>query len=155
MIQKETCNMTKIDQKIERLQEILRSPVISKTKTEYEDTLMLLSWLNELKEYREEYARSLGYEDEGGDKIEIDFDNGNGIDDDFDEEEFDDELDDILEEIEKEKAQQSIINAIFFNHPISIEGIRYLKCLDEDLEEELLDLILTIRDLKDATKKPK
>ena len=147
--------MTKIDQKIERLQEILRSPVISKTKTEYEDTLMLLSWLNELKEYREEYARSLGYEDEGGDKIEIDFDNGNGIDDDFDEEEFDDELDDILEEIEKEKAQQSIINSIFFNHPISIEGIRYLKCIDEELEEELLDLILTIRDLKDATKKPK
>lgn len=143
--------MTKIDQKIERLQEILRSPVISKTKTEYEDTLMLLSWLNELKEYREEYARSLGYEDEGGDKIEIDFDNG--IDDDFDEEEFDDELDDILEEIEKEKAQQSIINAIFFNQPISIEGIRYLKCIDEELEEELLDLILTIRDLKDATKK--
>ena len=145
--------MTKIDQKIERLQEILRSPVISKTKTEYEDTLMLLSWLNELKEYREEYARSLGYEDEGGDKIEIDYDNG--IDYDFDEEEFDDELDDILEEIEKEKAQQSIINSIFFNHPISIEGIRYLKCLDEELEEELLDLILTIRDLKDATKKPK
>ena len=147
--------MTKIDQKIERLQEILRSPVISKTKTEYEDTLMLLSWLNELKEYREEYARSLGYEDEGGDKIEIDFDNGNGIDDDFDEEEFDDELDDILEEIEKEKAQQSIINAIFFNQPISIEGIRYLKCIDEELEEELLDLILTIRDLKDATRKTK
>ena len=145
--------MTKIDQKIERLQEILRSPVISKTKTEYEDTLMILSWLNELKEYREEYARSLGYEDEGGDKIEIDYDNG--IDDDFDEGEFDDELDDILEEIEKEKAQQSIINAIFFNHPISIEGIRYLKCDDEELEEELLDLILTIRDLKDATRKPK
>ena len=147
--------MTKIDQKIERLQEILRSPVISKTKTEYEDTLMLLSWLNELKEYREEYARSLGYEDEGGDKIEIDFDNGNGIDDDFNEEEFDDDLDDILEEIEKEKAQQSIINSIFFNYPISIEGIRYLKCVDEELEEELLDLILTIRDLKDATRKPK
>lgn len=145
--------MTKIDQKIERLQEILKSPVISKTKTEYEDTLMLLSWLNELKEYREEYARSLGYEDEGGDKIEIDFDNG--IDDDFDEEEFDDELDDILEEIEKEKAQQSIINAIFFNQPISIEGIRYLKCIDEELEEELFDLILTIRDLKDAAKKTK
>ena len=145
--------MTKIDQKIERLQEILRSPVISKTKTEYEDTLMLLSWLNELKEYREEYARSLGYEDEGGDKIEVDFDNG--IDDDFDKEEFDDELDDILEEIEEEKAQQSIINAIFFNQPISIEGIRYLKCLDEELEEELLDLILTIRDLKSATRKPK
>ena len=145
--------MTKIDQKIERLQEILRSPVISKTKTEYEDTLMLLSWLNELKEYREEYARSLGYEDEGGDKIEVDFDNG--IDDDFDEEEFDDELDDILEEIEKEKAQQSIINAIFFNQPISIEGMRYLKCADEELEEELLDLILTIRDLKSATKKTK
>ena len=138
--------MTKIDQKIERLQEILRSPTISKTKTEYEDTLMLLSWLNELKEYREEYARSLGYEEEGGDKIE------NGIDDDFDEEEFDDELDDILEEIEKEKAQQSIINSIFFNHPISIEGIRYLKCIDEELEEELLDLILTIRDLKSATR---
>ena len=146
--------MTKIDQKIERLQEILRSPVISKTKTEYEDTLMLLSWLNELKEYREEYARSLGYEDEGGDKIEIDFDNG--IDDDFDKEEFDDELDDILEEIEKEKAQQSIINSIFFNQPISIEGVRYLKCKeDPELKEELLDLILTIRDLKDATKKPK
>ena len=145
--------MTKIDQKIERLQEILRNPTFTKTKTEYEDTLMLLSWLNELKEYREEYARSLGYEDEGGDKIEIDYDNG--IDDDFDKEEFDDELDDILEEIEKEKAQQSIINSIFFNHPISIEGIRYLKCLDEELEEELLDLILTIRDLKDATKKPK
>ena len=141
--------MTKIDQKIERLQEILRSPTISKTKTEYEDTLMLLSWLNELKEYREEYARSLGYEEEGGDKIE------NGIDDDFDEEEFDDELDDILEEIEKEKAQQSIINSIFFNHPISIEGIRYLKCIDEELEEELLDLILTIRDLKSATRNPK
>lgn len=147
--------MTKIDQKIERLQEILRNPTITKTKTEYEDTLMLLSWLNELKEYREEYARSLGYEDEGGDKIEIDFDNGNGIDDDFNEEEFDDELDDILEEIEKEKAQQSIINSIFFNHPISIEGIRYLKCIDEELEEELLDLILTIRDLKSATRNPK
>ena len=145
--------MTKIDQKIERLQEILRNPTFAKTKTEYEDTLMLLSWLNELKEYREEYARSLGYEDEGGDKIEIDYDNG--IDDDFDEEEFDDELDDILEEIEKEKAQQSIINSIFFNHPISIEGIRYLKCIDEELEEELLDLILTIRDLKSATKKTK
>ena len=145
--------MTKIDQKIERLQEILRSPVISKTKTEYEDTLMLLSWLNELKEYREEYARSLGYEDEGGDKIEIDFDND--VDDNFDEEEFDDELDDILEEIEKEKAQQSIINSIFFNQPISIEGIRYLKCIDEELEEELLDLILTIRDLKSATRNPK
>ena len=145
--------MTKIDQKIERLQEILRSPVISKTKTEYEDTLMLLSWLNELKEYREEYARSLGYEDEGGDKIEIDFDNGDN--DNFDEEEFDDELDDILEEIEKEKAQQSIINSIFFNHPISIEGIRYLKCIDEELEEELLDLIFTIKDLKSATKKTK
>ena len=145
--------MTKIDQKIEQLQEILRNPTISKTKTEYEDTLILLSWLNELKEYREEYARSLGYEDEGGDKIEVDFDNGN--DDDFDEEEFDDELDDILEEIEKEKAQQSIINSIFFNHPISIEGIRYLKCLDEELEEELLDLILTIRDLKSATRNPK
>ena len=115
---------------------------------------MLLSWLNELKEYREEYARSLGYEDEGGDKIEIDFDNG--IDDDFDEEEFDDELDDILEEIEKEKAQQSIINTIFFNHPISIEGIRYLKCMeDPELEEELLDLIFTIKDLKDTTKKTK
>ena len=145
--------MTKIDQKIEQLQEILRNPTISKTKTEYEDTLMLLSWLNELKEYREEYARSLGYEDEGGDKIEIDYDNG--IDDDFDEEEFVYELDDILEEIEKEKAQQSIINSIFFNHPISIEGIRYLKCLDEELEEELLDLILTIRDLKSATRNPK
>ena len=145
--------MTKIDQKIEQLQEILRNPTISKTKTEYEDTLMLLSWLIELKEYREEYARSLGYEDEGGDKIEIDFDND--VDDNFDEEEFDDELDDILEEIEKEKAQQSIINSIFFNQPISIEGIRYLKCLDEELEEELFDLILTIRDLKDATRKPK
>ena len=145
--------MTKIDQKIERLQEILRNPTFTKTKTEYEDTLMLLSWLNELKEYREEYARSLGYEDEGGDKIEIDYDNG--IDDDFDEGEFDDELDDILEEIEKEKAQQSIINAIFFNQPISIEGIRYLKCDDEELGEELLDLILTIRDLKDATRIPK
>ena len=145
--------MTKIDQKIERLKEILKNPTFCKTKTEYEDTLMLLSWLNELKEYREEYARSLGYEDEGGDKIEVDFDND--VDDDFDEEEFDDDLDDILEEIEKEKAQQSIINSIFFNHPISIEGIRYLKCLDEELEEELLDLILTIRDLKDATKKPK
>ena len=146
--------MTKIDQKIERLQEILRSPVISKTKTEYEDTLMLLSWLNELKEYREEYARSLGYEDEGGDKIEVDFDND--IDDNFDEEEFDDDLDDILEEIEKEKAQQSIINAIFFNQPISIEGIRYLKCMeDPELEEELMDLIFTIKDLKDATKKIK
>ena len=145
--------MTKIDQKIERLQEILRSPVISKTKTEYEDTLMLLSWLNELKEYREEYARSLGYEDEGGDKIEVDF--NNDVDDNFDEEEFDDDLDDILEEIEKEKAQQSIINSIFFNQPISIEGIRYLKCLDEELEEELLDLIFTIKDLKDTTKKTK
>ena len=154
MIQKETCNMTKIDQKIERLKEILRSPVISKTKTEYEDTIMLLSWLNELKEYREEYARSLGYEDEGGDKIEVDFDND--VDDNFDEEEFDDDLDDILEEIEKEKAQQSIINAIFFNQPISIEGIRYLKCMeDPELEEELLDLIFTIKDLKDATKKIK
>ena len=149
--------MTKIDQKIERLQEILRSPVISKTKTEYEDTLMLLSWLNELKEYREEYARSLGYEYEGGDKIEIDYDNGdNGIDDDFDEEEFDDDWDDILEEIEKEKAQQSIINSIFFNQPISIEGIRYLKCMeDPELEEELMDLIFTIKDLKDITKKTK
>ena len=146
--------MTKIDQKIERLKEILRSPVISKTKTEYEDTIMLLSWLNELKEYREEYARSLGYEDEGGDKIEVDFDND--VDDNFDEEEFDDDLDDILEEIEKEKAQQSIINAIFFNQPISIEGIRYLKCMeDPELEEELLDLIFTIKDLKDATKKIK
>lgn len=145
--------MTKIDQKIEQLQEILRSPVISKTKTEYEDTIMLLSWLNELKEYREEYARSLGYEGESRDNIEIDFDNG--VDDDFDEEEFDDELDDILEEIEKEKAQQSIINSIFFDHPISIEGIRYLKCKDEDLEEELLNLILTIRNLKSATKKIK
>ena len=146
--------MTKIDQKIERLQEILRSPEISKTKTEYEDTLMLLSWLNELKEYREEYARSLGYEDEGGDKIEIDY--NNGIDDDFDEEEFDDEIDDILEEIEKEKAQQSIINSIFFNQPISIEGIRYLKCMeDPELEEELMDLIFTIKDLKDTTKKTK
>ena len=146
--------MTKIDQKIERLKEILRSPVISKTKTEYEDTIMLLSWLNELKEYREEYARSLGYEDEGGDKIEVDFDND--VDDNFDEEEFDDDLDDILEEIEKEKAQQSIINSIFFNQPISIEGIRYLKCMeDPELEEELLDLIFTIKDLKDATKKTK
>ena len=146
--------MTKIDQKIERLQEILRSPVISKTKTEYEDTLMLLSWLNELKEYREEYARSLGYEDEGGDKIEVDF--NNDVDDNFDEEEFDDDLDDILEEIEKEKAQQSIINSIFFNQPISIEGIRYLKCMeDPELEEELLDLIFTIKDLKDTTKKTK
>ena len=146
--------MTKIDQKIERLQEILRSPVISKTKTEYEDTLMLLSWLNELKEYREEYAKSLGYEDEGGDKIEVDFDND--VDDNFDEEEFDDDLDDILEEIEKEKALHSIINAIFFNQPISIEGIRYLKCIeDPDLEEELMDLIFTIKDLKDATKKTK
>ena len=154
MIQKETCNMTKIDQKIERLQEILRSPVISKTKTEYEDTLMLLSWLNELKEYREEYARSLGYEDEGGDKIEVDFDND--VDDNFDEEEFDDDLDDILEEIEKEKAQQSIINSIFFNQPISIEGIRYLKCMeDPELEEELMDLVFTIKDLKDITKKTK
>ena len=146
--------MTKIDQKIERLQAILRSPVISKTKTEYEDTLMLLSWLNELKEYREEYARSLGYEDEGGDKIEVDFDND--VDDDFNEEEFDDDLDDILEEIEKEKAQQSIINSIFFNQPISIEGIRYLKCMeDPELEEELMDLIFTIKDLKDITKKTK
>ena len=146
--------MTKIDQKIERLQEILRSPVISKTKTEYEDTIMLLSWLNELKEYREEYARSLGYEDEGGDKIEVDF--NNDVDDNFDEEEFDDDLDDILEEIEKEKAQQSIINSIFFNQPISIEGIRYLKCMeDPELEEELLDLIFTIKDLKDTTKKTK
>ena len=146
--------MTKIDQKIERLQEILRSPVISKTKTEYEDTLMLLSWLNELKEYREEYAKSLGYEDEGGDKIEVDFDND--VDDNFDEEEFDDDLDDILEEIETEKALHSIINAIFFNQPISIEGIRYLKCIeDPDLEEELMDLIFTIKDLKDATKKTK
>ena len=146
--------MTKIDQKIERLQEILRSPVISKTKTEYEDTIMLLSWLNELKEYREEYARSLGYEDEGGDKIKVDFDND--VDDNFDEEEFDDEIDDILEEIEKEKAQQSIINSIFFNQPISIEGIRYLKCMeDPELEEELMDLIFTIKDLKDTTKKTK
>ena len=146
--------MTKIDQKIERLQEILRNPTISKTKTEYEDTLMLLSWLNELKEYREEYARSLGYEDEGGDKIEVDF--NNDVDDNFDEEEFDDDLDDILEEIEKEKAQQSIINSIFFNQPISIEGIRYLKCMeDPELEEELMDLIFTIKDLKDITKKTK
>lgn len=153
MIQKETCNMTKIDQKIERLKEILKNSTFCKTKTEYEDTIMLLSWLNELKEYREEYARSLGYEDEGGDKIEVDFDND--IDDDFDEEEFDDDLDDILEEIEKEKAQQSIINAIFFNQPLSIEGIRYLKCIDPELEEELMDLIFTIKDLKDATKKTK
>ena len=148
--------MKQIDQKIERLKEILKNPTFCKTKTEYEDTIMLLSWLNELKEYREEFARSLGYEDEGGDKIEVDFDNGNGIDDDFDEEEFDDDLDDILEEIEKEKAQQSIINAIFFNQPISIEGIRYLKCKeDPELEEELMDLIFTIKDLKDATKKIK
>lgn len=140
--------MTKIDQKIEQLKEILKNPTISKTKTEYEDTIMLLSWLNELKEYREEYARSLGYEDEG------DFDND--VDDNFDEEEFDDDIDDILEEIEKEKAQQSIINAIFFNQPISIEGIRYLKCMeDPELEEELMDLIFTIKDLKDATKKIK
>ena len=146
--------MTKIDQKIERLKEILKNPTFCKTKTEYEDTLMLLSWLNELKEYREEYARSLGYEDEGGDKIEVDFDND--VDDNFDEEEFDDDLDDILEEIEKEKAQQSIINSIFFNQPISIEGIRYLKCMeDPELEEELLDLIFTIKDLKDTTKKTK
>ena len=143
--------MTKIDQKIERLKEILKNPTFCKTKTEYEDTIMLLSWLNELKEYREEYARSLGYEDEGS----VDFDND--IDDDFDdEEEFDDEIDDILEEIEKEKAQQSIINAIFFNQPISIEGIRYLKCMeDPELEEELMDLIFTIKDLKDTTKKIK
>lgn len=143
--------MTKIDQKIERLKEILKNPTFCKTKTEYEDTIMLLSWLNELKEYREEFARSLGYEDEGG----VDFDND--IDDDFDdEEEFDDDLDDILEEIEKEKAQQSIINSIFFNQPISIEGIRYLKCIkDPELEEELMDLIFTIKDLKDTTKKIK
>ena len=153
--------MTKIDQKIERLKEILKNPTFCKTKTEYEDTIMLLSWLNELKEYREEYARSLGYEDEGGDKIEVDFDND--VDDNFDEEEFDDDeeefdddLDVILEEIEKEKAQQSIINSIFFNHPISIEGIRYLKCMeDPELEEELMDLIFTIKDLKDITKKTK
>ena len=153
--------MTKIDQKIERLKEILKNPTFCKAKTEYEDTIMLLSWLNELKEYREEYARSLGYEDEGGDKIEVDFDND--VDDNFDEEEFDDDeeefdddLDDILEEIEKEKAQQSIINSIFFNQPISIEGIRYLKCVeDPELEEELMDLIFTIKDLKDITKKTK
>ena len=146
--------MTKIDQKIERLKEILKNQTFCKTKTEYEDTIMLLSWLNELKEYREEYARSLGYEDEGGDKIKVDFDND--VDDNFDEEFDDEELDDILEEIEKEKAQQSIINAIFFNQPISIEGIRYLKCMeDPELEEELLDLIFTIKDLKDTTKKIK
>ena len=146
--------MTKIDQKIERLKEILKNQTFCKTKTEYEDTIMLLSWLNELKEYREEYARSLGYEDEGGDKIKVDFDND--VDDNFDEEFDDEELDDILEEIEKEKAQQSIINAIFFNQPISIEGIRYLKCMeDPELEEELMDLIFTIKDLKDATKKIK
>ena len=119
---------------------------------EYEKALRHLAWFKELREYREEYARTMMDEDEYY------------LDDEEDEYITEDEFNKVKNSPEAEetldklyKGISNILNSVFYNGRINSYGAELIadSICQEELAEELKEMIDRFAELKSKANKKK
>ena len=122
---------------------------------EYKRTLRQLAWYKELKEYREEYARTMM-----SDEYLLDY----YIDDDEDEDTDEDEFNKVKSSPEAKetldklyKGISNILNSVFYNSRINSYGAELIadSICQEELAEELKEMIERFSELKNKANKKK
>ena len=120
---------------------------------EYKRTLRQLAWYKELKEYREEYARTMMDEyyidDEDEDEYYID------DEDEFDKVKTSPEAKETLDKLYK--GISNILNSVFYNGRINSYGAELIadSICQEELAEELKEMIERFSELKNKANKKK
>ena len=120
---------------------------------EYKRTLRQLAWYKELKEYREEYARTMMDEyyidDEDEDEYYID------DEDEFDKVKTSPEAKETLDKLYK--GISNILNSVFYNERINSYGAELIadSICQEELAEELKEMIERFSELKNKANKKK
>ena len=120
---------------------------------EYKRTLRQLAWYKELKEYREEYARTMMDEyyidDEDEDEYYID------DEDEFDKVKTSPEAKETLDKLYK--GISNILNSVFYNGRINSYGAELIadSICQEELAEELKEMIERFSELKSKANKKK
>ena len=122
---------------------------------EYKRTLRQLAWYKELKEYREEYARTMM-----DDEYLLDY----YIDDEEDEDTDEDEFNNVKSSPEAEetldklyKGISNILNSVFYSGRISSYGAELIaeSIYQEELADELKEMIDRFAELKSKANKKK
>ena len=111
---------------------------------EYKRTLRQLAWYKELKEYREEYARTMM-----NDEYYID------DEDEFDKVKTSPEAKETLDKLYK--GISNILNSVFYNERINSYGVELIadSICQEELAEELKEMIERFSELKNKANKKK
>lgn len=122
---------------------------------EYKRTLRQLAWYKELKEYREEYARTMM-----SDEYLLDY----YIDDEEDEDTDEDEFNNVKSSPEAEeyldklyKGISNILNSVFYSGRINSYGAELIaeSIYQEELADELKEMIDRFAELKSKANKKK
>ena len=121
---------------------------------EYKRTLRQLAWYKELKEYREEYVRTMMDEeyyidDEDEDEYYID------DEDEFDKVKTSPEAKETLDKLYK--GISNILNSVFYNERINSYGAELIadSICQEELAKDLKEMIERFSELKNKTNKKK
>ena len=127
---------------------------------EYKRTLRQLAWYKELKEYREEYARTMmndEYYIDDEDEYYIDDEDEYYIDDEdeFDKVKTSSEAKETLDKLYK--GISNILNSVFYNRRINSYGAELIadSICQEELAEELKEMIERFSELKNKANKKK
>ena len=127
---------------------------------EYKRTLRQLAWYKELKEYREEYARTMmdnEYYIDDEDEYYIDDEDEYYIDDEdeFDKVKTSPEAKETLDKLYK--GISNILNSVFYNGRINSYGAELIadSICQEELAEELKEMIERFSELKNKANKKK
>ena len=127
---------------------------------EYKRTLRQLAWYKELKEYREEYARTMmdnEYYIDDEDEYYIDDEDEYYIDDEdeFDKVKTSPEAKETLDKLYK--GISNILNSVFYNRRINSYGAELIadSICQEELAEELKEMIERFSELKSKANKKK
>ena len=118
---------------------------------EYKRTLRQLAWYKELKEYREEYARTMMDEYYIDDEDEDEY----ITEDEFDKVKTSPEAKETLDKLYK--GISNILNSVFYNGRINSYGAELIadSICQEELAEELKEMIERFSELKNKANKKK
>ena len=118
---------------------------------EYKRTLRQLAWYKELKEYREEYARTMMDEYYIDDEDEDEY----ITEDEFDKVKTSPEAKETLDKLYK--GISNILNSVFYNERINSYGAELIadSICQEEWAEELKEMIKRFSELKNKTNKKK
>ena len=118
---------------------------------EYKRTLRQLAWYKELKEYREEYARTMMDEYYIDDEDEDEY----ITEDEFDKVKTSPEAKETLDKLYK--GISNILNSVFYNRRINSYGAELIadSICQEELAEELKEMIERFVELKNKANKKK